>query len=243
MKIVHFDTLPSTNQYCELLDLNEVEEFTVYWADAQTAGIGQRGNHWHSAPRQNLTFSLILKPTALAAADQYQLTKALSLGIHDWLSAIVPETEKIKIKWPNDIYYDDKKICGTLISSRLKGTNLHTAIAGIGLNINQTQFPDWVSNPTSLRLISGRTYNLDRCLTDLVHNIAHRYERLLRATDSPDSDYLSHLFRLSLPSRYRYQGQTITATILGVNRYGHLLLRCDTGLEITCQLKEIQTLL
>ena len=104
MKIEKFDTLPSTNQYCELLNLSETEEFTVIVARTQTAGIGQRGNHWEAEPGKNLTFSLVLKPTWLPIADQYQLTKAVSLGIAEYLMPLIKEGDRrVRIKWPNDI--------------------------------------------------------------------------------------------------------------------------------------------
>ena len=84
--IQKLDSTESTNKYCEALDLAEVEDFTCYWALEQTAGIGQRGNHWHSAPGQNLTFSLVLHPAFLPAARQFRLTQALSLALVDQLS-------------------------------------------------------------------------------------------------------------------------------------------------------------
>ena len=86
MKIVKLDSTESTNRYCEALDLAEVEDFTCYWALEQTAGIGQRGNHWEAEPGMNLTFSLVLHPTFLPADRQFKLTKALSLALVDFFS-------------------------------------------------------------------------------------------------------------------------------------------------------------
>ena len=129
MKIEKFDTLPSTNQYCELLNLDETEEFTVIVARTQTAGIGQRGNHWEAEPGKNLTFSLVLKPKWLPIADQYQLTKAVSLGITDYLMPLIAEGHgRVRIKWPNDIYVDDKKICGILITHRIAGGQIAASV-------------------------------------------------------------------------------------------------------------------
>ena len=88
MTIHPFDSLESTNKYCEALDLAEVEDFTCYWALAQTAGIGQRGNHWHASPGKNLTFSLVLHPSFLPADRQFKLTEALSLALVDLLSTL-----------------------------------------------------------------------------------------------------------------------------------------------------------
>ena len=156
--IQQFDSLESTNKYCELLNLGETEEFTVIVAKEQTAGIGQRGNHWAAAPGQNLTFSVVLRPAFLPAADQYALTKAVSLAIVDTLAPLLPQrAEEVRIKWPNDIYVDDRKICGILINNHLQQERIAATVVGIGLNVNQRTFPDWVPNPTSLALLTGNT--------------------------------------------------------------------------------------
>ncbi len=244
MKIEKFDTLPSTNQYCELLNLSETEEFTVIVARTQTAGIGQRGNHWEAEPGKNLTFSLVLKPTWLPIADQYQLTKAVSLGIADYLIPLIAEGERrVRIKWPNDIYVDDKKICGILITHRIAGGRITASVVGIGLNVNQIDFPEWVPNPTSLGLLTGQEWPLDETLEKMLDCIANRYNEL---RDNPigtlDEPYLNLLLRRGVEAQYGYQGQTITATLLDVNRYGHLQLVTDKGERLSCQLKEIQFL-
>lgn len=244
MKIEKFDTLPSTNQYCELLNLSETEEFTVIVARTQTAGIGQRGNHWEAAPGKNLTFSLVMKPTWLPIADQYQLTKAVSLGIADYLMPLIAEGERrVRIKWPNDIYVDERKICGILITHRIAGGQIVASVVGIGLNVNQIDFLEWVPNPTSLGLLTGQEWPLDETLEKMLDCIAHRYSEL---RDNPigtfDEPYLNLLLRRGVEAQYGYQGQTITATLLDVNRYGHLQLVTDKGERLSCQLKEIQFL-
>lgn len=239
MIIETFDSLPSTNQYCELLDLREVEEFTIINAREQTAGIGQRGNHWESQPGMNLTFSLILKPTFLPAAEQYMLTKVVSLGITDCLQSLIPEGNIIKIKWPNDIYINDHKVCGILISNKLSRTHLSASIVGIGLNVNQTEFPSWVPNPISLKQITGEELSLRPLLENIVQAIQTRYIQLPTNPAILDQEYLSRLLRLHQPAHYLYHGEAITATIQGVNQYGHLLLTTSESRPLTCQLKEL----
>lgn len=241
MKIEKFDSLESTNKYCEALDLAEVEDFTCFWALEQTAGIGQRGNHWASAPGENLTFSLVLKPDFLPAADQFRLTQALSLALTDTLSAL-NALRTIRIKWPNDIYVDGKKVCGTLISTRLSGDCINAAICGIGLNVNQVEFPDWVPNPTSLALLMGRTYDLESLLMQLLQHIEARYADLRHGID-PTPDYLVLLMNRNVEARYLYEGEEITATITGVDRYGHLQLTAADGRQLSCAMKEIAFLL
>ena len=244
MKIEKFDTLPSTNQYCELLNLDETEEFTVIVARTQTAGIGQRGNHWEAEPGKNLTFSLVLNPTWLPIADQYQLTKAVSLGIVDYLVPLIAEGDKrVRIKWPNDIYVDDKKICGILITHRIAGGQITASVVGIGLNVNQERFPSWVPNPTSLKLLTGQEWALEKVLDGLLSCISDRYKELWNnPLGTLDTPYLQMLLRRGEEALYGYQGKTIAATLLDVNRFGHLQLVTDKGERLSCQLKEIQFL-
>lgn len=248
MVIHSFDSLESTNKYCEALDLAEVEDFTCYWALEQTAGIGQRGNHWHSAPGQNLTFSLVLHPTFLPAARQFQLTQALSLGVMDSIDTIV-SIDSIasispiaSIKWPNDIYIDGHKICGTLVSTRLQGNAIASAVCGIGLNVNEREFPSWVPHPTSLGLLTGQEYDLEPLLYQLLACIERRYNDL-KSGLAPEPEYLAHLMNLHVPARYIYNKEEITATITGVDPHGRLLLSAADGRSLSCGMKEIQFVL
>lgn len=242
MDLRYFDSLGSTNQYCELLDPATVGEFTVVWAREQTAGIGQRGNRWNAEPGKNITFSLVLKPVFLPMEDQYMLTKAVSLGIADWLDGILPHGQRVRIKWPNDIYVGDKKICGVLISTRVQRSRLAAAIVGVGLNVNQTVFPDWVPNPTSLSLLTGREYELEPLLRQLLACIERRYNELKAGLD-PEPEYLEHLLNLGLPARYRYNEEEIEATITGVDPHGRLLLTAEDGRRLSCGMKEIAFIL
>ena len=246
-KIQKFDSLESTNKYCEALDLSQVEDFTCYWTLEQTAGIGQRGNHWEAAPKQNLTFSLVLHPSFLPADRQFKLTESLSLALVDFLSPFTFHLSP-SIKWPNDIYVGGKKICGTLISTHLTThhsslithhSSLFTsAICGIGLNVNQCDFPDWVPNPTSLALLTDKQYDLESLLQQLLACIEKRYNALEAGVD-PEPEYLAHLLNLDIPANYIYNEKEIVATITGVDPHGRLLLTVDDGRRISCGMKEI----
>lgn len=250
MRIVKIDSTESTNKYCEALDLAEVEDFTCYWALEQTAGIGQRTpsplqgtspcqggefNRWEAAPGKNLTFSLVLHPTFLPADQQFKLTEALSLGVIDFIETI---NTIASIKWPNDIYVGGKKICGTLVSTRLVGNNIASAICGIGLNVNQTVFPDWVPNPTSLALLTGMEYELETLLRQLLCCIEKRHNEL-KSGNNPEPEYLVHLLNLGSRAHYIYNEKEIVATITGVDPHGRLLLTIDDGRHISCGMKEI----
>ena len=237
MTIIRFDSIESTNKYCEALDLAQVEDFTCYWALEQTSGIGQRGNHWHSAAGENLTFSLVLHPCTLPAARQFKLTQALSLALVDFLSTFNFQ-RSVSIKWPNDIYVDGKKICGTLASTRLQGNVIASAICGIGLNVNEQVFPDWIPHPTSLSLLTGQKYNLEPQLRQLLACIEKRYNDLKSGID-PEREYLAYLLNLNVRARYIYNKEDIAATITGIDPHGRLLLTTDDGRNISCGMKEI----
>lgn len=245
MDIRFFDTLESTNNYCKLLDLSSVEEFTVICARQQTAGIGQQGNVWVSEPYKNLTFSLILKPSFLSPIRQFDLTIALSVAVAETIDALLTGLNTkltTQIKWPNDIYVEDNKICGILVTNQLSGNSIISSICGIGLNINQTDFPDWVPNPTSLKLLTGKPYAVDDILAQLLRNIQRTYEELPRPDSTLRSRYMQRLYRRGLPSSYLYHGAAITATIVDVDPLGHLMLQSYDKKVYSCSMKEIQFL-
>lgn len=238
-----FDTLPSSHQYCEALSPAEVEEYSVVAVRQQTAGIGQRGNRWESAPGQNLTFSLLLKPTFLPTANQFRLTQAASLALLDFLSSFaLPQTTYIK--WPNDIYVGGDKLCGTLLSCHTAGETLSRATVSIGLNVNQTQFPSWVPNPTSLALLTGRQWPLDDLLDQLLQRLSQRYLQLRNLPhESLNEEYTRRLFRRGQTSTYLLNGEPIQATLIGVDRYGRLQLQLPSGEMAFFQMKEVQFVL
>lgn len=243
MDVRMFDSLESTNKYCELLDLSKVEEFTVVCAREQRAGIGQRGNCWHSEAGMNLTFSLVLKPVFVPFEDQYALTKAVSLGIVDALGGYLPGADALKIKWPNDIYIGMRKVCGVLISNRVAGKRLSASVVGVGLNVNETAFPSWVPNPVSLCQVAGHALPLEDVLEKVLDGVAVRYGELEKGMAQGhrgvDEAYLSRLLNLGVERPYLYHGKPIRATIKGVNRFGHLELVTDGGEDLVCQLKEL----
>lgn len=237
MTIDKLASVASTNKYCEALDLAQVEDFTCYWALEQTAGIGQRGNHWEAEPSKNLTFSLVLHPTFLPADRQFRLTQALSLALIDFLSPLTFHLSPY-IKWPNDIFVGNKKICGTLVSTRLQGTQIASAVCGIGLNVNQIKYPDWIPNPTSLALLTSQEYELEPLLKQLLDCIKKRYMELESGQDF-EPEYLNRLMNLGVPIHYIYKGEEIVATITGIDPYGHLLLTVEGGRHLCCGMKEI----
>ena len=140
--------------------LDALDNLSVLAAETQTAGRGQGDHTWTSAPGQNLTFTLVLKfpPCApLATSEILLITQAVTGGIRRYLLSKGVES---RIKWPNDIYVGDRKICGILIENILDGKQVSSSMIGIGLNLNQDRFPADLPNPISLRQLTGRTYDL-----------------------------------------------------------------------------------
>ncbi len=149
------ETLDSTNNECRRL-LDALDNLSYVAARCQTDGRGQGDHRWCSAPGQNLTFSILFKHGGrLAAADEVALTHCVTLGILAYLEG---KGVQARIKWPNDIWVSGRKLCGILIEHSLSGRSVQWSIAGIGLNLNQTEFPVDIPNPTSLRALTGRVF-------------------------------------------------------------------------------------
>lgn len=241
--IIRLPETKSTNIYAiELLSKERPAEDCVIITDYQTAGKGTNTNTWESEKGKNLTFSLILYP-ALAADQQFILNKAVALGIYDFLRAELPG-HKVSIKWPNDLYIDDKKACGILIHNSVTGNKLEYMVVGIGLNVNQTHFTSSAPNPVSIKMVTGTEYNLDEILHKLLHSIFERYSNISpRTTRKTESDYQTALYRLEEWHDYLVKGVKLCSKITSTNAYGQLLLENQYGETIVCDLKEVKFLI
>ena len=168
--ILWLDTAESTNRY--LKERSEAcDNLSVVAAVEQTAGRGQGTHTWHSMKGQNLTFSLIFKPLQLPATNILLITCATTLGLLDYLGE---KGVKGRIKWPNDIWVGDRKICGILIENLLDGALVRHSIIGIGFNLNQDSWPEDLPNPVSLKELTGQEYELKRELVLLTEKIRRR---------------------------------------------------------------------
>ncbi|MGE0018069.1 MAG: biotin--[acetyl-CoA-carboxylase] ligase [Draconibacterium sp.] len=229
----------STNNYANQLLLTKAAmEGTVVMTQFQTKGKGQQGNSWESEPGKNLLVSYILQPKFLKAANQFYLSKAVSLALTDLLTE---ENIEVSIKWPNDIYTGNKKIAGILIENTIMGQNLYTSVAGIGLNLNQTVFISDAPNPVSLTQLTGKNYNVEIVAERLWENLKFRYNEL-RSGDLKEIEvtYLSRLFRYQTWAFYAKQGVVFEARITGIGQFGQLRLEHRSG-EISEHLfKEVE---
>jgi BirA family biotin operon repressor/biotin-[acetyl-CoA-carboxylase] ligase len=219
--ILSFENLTSTNTHAsDLLKALEVQEGTIIRALYQSAGRGQIGNGWESEAGKNLLISIILYPTAISPADQFMISRVISLGITDYLEKELPEC---KIKWPNDIYVRNDKIAGILIENSVMDNKLVSSIAGIGLNINQRKFTGNAPNPVSMSILTGKEFNIDNCLTKISDAIDNRYTLLMKGRrEIICSDYLSKLYRLKEWSDFRDQDGNFRGRIVTVSEEGML---------------------
>lgn len=239
--LITLKTVESTNNYAiDQVAVNEIEEGTVFLAYDQTAGKGQVNNQWESEAGKNLTFSILLRPAFLEIQKQFMLSKAVSLGLVNFLSRY---TEEVKIKWPNDIYAGDGKICGILIENAIMAGTISQSIVGIGLNINQIRFLSLAPNPVSLKMITGRDYDLEVLVKELLSEIDRSYGRL-REGRFPELDEAFHarLYRLGEWRAYRDAAHQYTGMITGVNPIGRLRIREEDGPEHEYHFKEVEYL-
>jgi BirA family biotin operon repressor/biotin-[acetyl-CoA-carboxylase] ligase len=239
--LVKLHEVDSTNTYLKDLLSNSkpLIEGTVIMADYQTSGRGQKDNVWESEKGANLTFSVLFRPSFLDVNQQFQLNKAISLGVSDVLIEILGESSKIK--WPNDIYFQDKKIGGILIENTIKGNFLKESIVGIGLNVNQKEFGLNNNRATSLSKILHQDYHLDKLLSQLCNRIESRYLQLKAGKNLLlNIDYLDRLFRLNELHRYEIDNQNFKGIIKGVTPTGRLTIQLSDGKQMDLDLKEVK---
>jgi BirA family biotin operon repressor/biotin-[acetyl-CoA-carboxylase] ligase len=229
---LYFEEIPSTNDFARQWIAsggdfptanNRPPEGAVVRAASQSAGRGQFGSAWESAAGQNLTFSVIYYPLWLAPDRQFDLSRAVAL-------ACMLE-DHWQIKWPNDIYIAGKKAGGILIENQLQGGNIAASIIGIGLNVNQTHFPDSLPNANSMALSTGRAFDLESVFDRLLEQLEQRYLDLRAGRTAPlHADYLQRLFRLNQPADFRLpDGTLLHGCIRDVAEDGRLLLETATG--------------
>ena len=236
--IIELDVVDSTNNYAsKLVAEMEVLEGTVVIAHFQGEGKGQRGNVWTSEPGKNLTFSLVLKPKKVSPSEAFVISKIVSLAICKYLEMVVEED--VFIKWPNDIYVGEKKICGILIENQFKGKNFECAIIGIGLNVNQTNFQN-LPRVTSLILELKKELELRSVLEVLLKSIEIFYLRFQREGISEiNEEYLTNLLFIDEMRRYKTSQGKIIGKIVNVLSNGKVEIETKEGQLFNFDIKEL----
>ena len=242
--IEHVHNTQSTNKLLGSLLLKEgalkreIPPFFALWADFQSAGRGMGTNRWFSDEGKNLLVSFYFEPD-IPASRQFLFNQYFSVATCRFISQF---TDHVAIKWPNDIYVGGKKIAGILIEHVLQGDRLRHTIAGIGINLNQDVFPPEIPNPTSLWIETGRDYDVEDFLRQYQRFLRAQYAQLFTspaAVNALQEAYLGSLYRLGIPCRYGIHDRETVATILGVDDFGRLQLRDETGTDHLCGTKEV----
>lgn len=226
-KIIHLTETESTNTYAmDVVAKTNPSEGTCVLADYQTGGKGQIGRYWHSEASKNILVSYIFYPTSLQVQDQFYLNIISGLAVKDVVAAYV---HSVKIKWPNDIYVDDRKIAGILVQNTLRETNIKSTIIGIGLNVNQSIFPIDIPNPISLSLLTDTLYDIQELLALLSSRLEFYYLELKNGQLVTLMEaYLSHLYRKDEWAVFRDDKDHIfKGKIIGIDTQGRLKIELE----------------
>ena len=221
--------------------------------DFQTAGRGQAGNSWESEEGKNLLFSALLRYNNIRATEQWRLSMLVTVALWEVLANYLPQ-EQLSIKWPNDIYFGDKKLVGILIENSLAGQYVGYSIAGIGLNINQTEWRSNAPNPISMKQITGQEYKAEELMNEWVHAMAN-WEA--QSTEAIQTAYLQHLYRREGWHTYVEREVSVAPTAIaqsgiegaflaaftGITPQGELILRTTNNEEKTYHFKQIRFVL
>ena len=233
----------STNDFLKNLVSNSkpVIEGTVIMAENQYAGRGQQQNTWHAEAGKNLTFSVLLKPNFLAIANQFDLTRAVSMGVFDALEPLLGD--KLKIKWPNDIYYQDSKLGGMLIENMIQGGQIKNSIIGIGLNVNQQNFAAGLSNAISVKQILHQDYDLKTLLSEICRHVEAWYLKLKAGKiEDVRNTYLNRLYWINEVRQFKTENGIFEGVIKNVRYNGLLVVADNNNTELEFSLKQIEFL-
>lgn len=241
--IRRIDETNSTNLALKHLQQSSpLAEGTIISADFQTSGRGQVGNSWFSSKGANLLFSLLLYPKNIKAKNQFIISRTVSLAIKRVLDRYM---QNITIKWPNDIYWKNKKIAGILIENNLMGQYIDYTIIGIGLNVNEDDFPVNLPNPISMKQIAGFEFDRDKVLASLQKEFCTLYQSLKQGNAAEiEKEYMSHLYRGQGVYWFADETDTFKASIKTVLPTGHVVLSVhDSGETKTYAFKEVSFVL
>jgi BirA family biotin operon repressor/biotin-[acetyl-CoA-carboxylase] ligase len=238
----HYEKVSSTNTVAaSLLRDSTPPEGTVITASYQESGRGQPGNSWESEPGMNLLMSVILYPVMISPADQFIISRMVSLAVYDMVANHTPD---VRIKWPNDIYVGNDKIAGILIENSIMGAAIGSTIAGIGLNVNQVTFKSNAPNPVSLRQLTGARHDLAAVRNELMYALDSRYGMVISGEQAIlESDYHNALYRAGEWHRFSDDDGEYEGMIEKVMPDGMLAVRKRNGLMRLYAFREIDYIL
>lgn len=217
------DTVDSTNNYAmDRVQAGMASHGMAWFTHEQTAGKGQRGKGWQTEPGKNIAMSLVLQPESLDARQQFYLSAAIALACFEFFSGYAGD--ETKIKWPNDLFWRDRKAGGVLIENVFHGKKWKWAIAGIGININQVNFEGGIKNPVSLKQITGKEFDTVILAKELYALLMKRISELnTKSFEKILDDYNKHLYKLNKNVSLKKEGVIFETVIKAVSREGKLL--------------------
>ncbi len=230
---IELQSVDSTNNYAMAQATGGTAPHgTLFFAYDQWAGKGQRGRTWTSTPGENIVLSAVLEPVALKPSQAFALSVCVALACHDLFSRYAGP-ESTFIKWPNDLYWNDRKAGGILIENHFQGDRWPLAIAGMGININQVEFPATARNPVSLRQITGRPFQAVDLARELGSCLDQRYSALVGENGLPHAagtsaqleEYNARLYRRGQAVRLKKENAVFETVVQGVSAQGQLLTR------------------
>lgn len=240
-RMIELDEVDSTNNFLRHLDMPDNQSMTLVTAEFQSAGRGAATNSWESEKGKNLLFSLRVRPSNLPARRMFAVSEIAALAVRDALNAFAPG---FRIKWPNDIYFEDSKVAGILIENDLQGSQIRSSTIGIGININQRRFLSDAPNPRSLADIAGHEVERRNVLEQFMERFTH-YLRQVEdgkddALDALHEHYKEGLYRRDEEHRYCDEMGVFRAKLIDVEQSGHLILLDNEGNQRRYEFKEVK---
>jgi BirA family transcriptional regulator, biotin operon repressor / biotin---[acetyl-CoA-carboxylase] ligase len=235
--LIELQQVDSTNNYATgLIHAGMAQHGIVVTAKEQTSGKGQRNRSWEAVPGENITLSVIIEPNDLVLAEAFLLSMAVAVACRRFFSAYAgPDT---RIKWPNDIYWNDRKAGGILIENILSGTKWKYAVAGIGININQVKFGESTGKPVSLKQITGKDFEIQQLISELLDHLEDCFTELVKHKELVTAEYHLHLYKSGEEVRFKKANRSFRAIVKGVTDHGRLILL--HGIEHSYEIGEIE---
>ena len=240
MKIIRLNTIDSTNSFLKkLARTSTLENMTTVVTENQTSGRGQSSEKWKSKPFKNLTFSTLIHLRDFKVTNQTYLNFAVSLSIFNALVEL--DIPKVKIKWPNDILSGTKKLCGILIENTIKGGLIHYSVVGIGLNVNQEEFPKELSSASSIKKIIGKEFDLNELLQSILKHLKKTSSLLENKNyEVLEKEYLNNLYKKNTPTMFKNAKSVLFMGIIkGVSSNGKLQIQLENDVIKEFGIKEI----
>ena len=236
---IYFEELDSTNTYAmDMIAKTTPPNGTCVFTDYQTAGRGQIGRYWHSEAAKNLLVSYIFYPHTLKVEDQFYLSIISGLAVRDVVSHWV---ENVKIKWPNDIYIGNKKAAGILVQNCLRGDLIRSTVVGIGLNVNEKDFPTDLPNPISLYSITGFDIEIEQVFHFVSARLEFYYLQLKNNKYAfLKNEFLNQLYRKDEWTEFTdLSGIRFSGCITGIDPQGKLQMMTDDGVVKNFGFREV----